>query len=226
MPLIFNEIQVRRISRKKHSTTSDALQDTLHCLLPMKARVVQNHHLPSAQIRAQHDAQPQLEQTVMAGAVKTQRRDQTSARLPRRDDRKTLAGMAHASVKARLAAWTPPVFALQAIITAGLIHIHTVAGCYGFERLDPRRALGFVALLITPTLFLRVQPIAPKARENDIRLNDTPFSCCQNKAISPSVACRWRWANSANSSLSNCRVRLERWGGGRSWPLRSRKANQ
>ena len=67
------------------------------------------------------------------------------------------------------------VFTLQAVIAASLIHIDAVANRCLFERLDPRRALSFVALLVAPTLFLRVQPILSRARENDMILKDTPL---------------------------------------------------
>jgi hypothetical protein len=66
------------------------------------------------------------------------------------NDRKSLAGMTHTLVETHLTAHAPIVFAPQAIITAGLVHINTLA-------------------------FLRVQPIAAKARDNDIRLKDASF---------------------------------------------------
>jgi hypothetical protein len=86
--------------------------------------------------------------------------------------------MPHAPIKTRLAAHAPTILALQAVIAAGLVHVNTVAKSYFFECLNPGRAFGFITLLITPTFFLRVQPISPRARENDIMLKDTPFSCC------------------------------------------------
>ena len=192
VPLVFNAIQVRRVIWQKPGTTTDTFQDALHRLLPMETRVIQNHDLPSTQLRAQHHAQPQFKQAAMAGAAKTQRSNQTTARLPGRHDRETLAGMTHTPVKARLAAHAPTALALQTIIASGFIDINTVANRYRFECLDPARSLCLITLFVTPTLFLCVQPISPKARENDMVLNDTPFSCCHALAISPSVACRWR----------------------------------
>ncbi len=102
------------------------------------------------------------------------------------------------------AARTPAVFALQAFVTAGLIDIDAIPLFDQLQRFYELRPRRFVALLVAPTLFLRVQPKPRSARENDIAVKDTPLSSRHACAISLSVACAWRCANSSNAAPCNC----------------------
>ncbi len=163
----------------------------------MKARVIQNDHLPGTQERTQHYAQPQLEQAAVTSAIKAQWRHQ-AVRWRRRWRwrwrpcgyyREALAGMTQARVKARHTARTPAMFALQAVVAAAFIPVNPITYRHLCQRRHELRARRFIALLVTPTLFLRVQPKRPSARENDIAVKDTPVCCCQARDISPSVAC-------------------------------------
>ncbi len=84
---------------------------------------------------------------------------------------------------------TPAMLALQSIIAAAFIHVNPITHRHIVQRFHELRARRFVALLVTPTLFLRVQPKRLSARENDIAVKDTPACCCHARDISPSVAC-------------------------------------
>jgi hypothetical protein len=76
---------------------------------------------------------------------------------------------------------------LQAIIAATFVRVNPILWGHFCQRFHELRSRRFVALLVTPTLFFRLQPKRHSARENDIADKLTPFSSCQATAISPSV---------------------------------------
>ena len=96
--------------------------------------------------------------------------------------------MTQARVKARHTTWTPAMLTLHTVVAAAFVHVNPITHRHFFQHYHELRARRFVALLVTPTLFLRLQPKRLRARENDIAVKDTPLCCCHACTISSNVA--------------------------------------
>ena len=193
----------------------------------MKAGVIRNHHLPGAQERTQarEDTASRAATTRTSGgdrcrqsstAPSNRGRHQTVRwhrhRHPCGYHREALAGMTQTRVKARHTARTPALFARQAVVAAAFLDVNPITHrplCRRFYELRARR---FVALLVTPTLFLRLQPKPGRARENDIAVKDTtspsktrPFAAATRATSRPMWRAHvWRARDAAQTPQTRC----------------------